>query len=807
MFLHYLKIAWRNIWNDKFYSLINLVGLTVAFTVVFLFVQWIRFELSFENCYLDADRIYQIQESIKRSDGVYNQVHIRPPVHKELKERYPIIEEIVLLSREKSSWLETENPVQFDIIYGSTNFLKVFPMECVEGTTASLETKDAVLFISEEAASRIYGSSQKAIGKNYELYSKLYPIEGVLRVPANTMIQFEVLLLWEDGSMNYNGGMHYMLLKDNVSLTLEIEESIANYLSERYETENKLRLQPLRQLHLHTDDRTWRDDYFHKVYYGNIKEINTFIVIIVLLLLLSIINYVNTSIARAMSRLREVGVRKISGSSRQQLIFRFLIEAFIISSLAVFLAVDIAKILHYPFENIMGNIFLFNIDSFTILLALSLSLITTLLAGGYAAFYLSSRSAASVLVGGGNERTGYKKRFRKILLGIQFVICIGVLVCTWTVYRQLDYMLNKDLGFNRENIYIQNVRYFPEFENYIFMLKGRPYIINATAASDAPYNIQLQYSDVSWEGSSQGTEELNFIELSCDSRYAETFGLQVLQGNFIQPNLGWRTDITEETFDILINESFRRLMGMENPLGTTVKYGLPGYNTSTGKIIGVVKDFYFRPMNYEVSPLIIRFSPGIFKNIYIKTDTAYEKDVLESIENTWNEFISVTAASYLDTYPGYSELLYSRPFLLKSMDVDYAELYKSETRLQKILVIFSLLSLVLSLMGIISMVAFIIEKRTKEIGIRKINGARWLDIVREFWREFMLLLGIATAPALLLSYWFMHVWLQQYVYHAAFGWWIYILMPLIIFVLTMFILFFQVQGIARRNPVESLKSE
>lgn len=697
MFLHYLKIAWRNIWNDKLYSLINLIGLTVAFTVVFLFVQWMRFEISFENSYPDADRIYRVQETIQRADGINKQIHIRPPVHKEIKERFPVIEEVVLVSRERASDLETEVPVQFDIVYVTSNFLKVFPMECVEGTTAGLETKEAVLFINEETALKLYGNKREAIGKNYTLFGKLYPIEGVLRVPANSMIQFEVLLAWEDPVMDYSGGMHYMLLKENVTLTPEIEESIGNYLTDRYETENKLVLQPLKDIHLHTDDKTWRDDMYDKIYYGSIREIQTFIAIIILLLLLSVINYMNTSTARAVSRLREVGVRKITGSTPRQLIFRFLTEAFIISLVATFLAVDIAKILHHPFENIMGNIFPFRIDAFTILLALSLTVVTSVLSGGYAAFYLSSLNATSVLAGGATGRTGYKNRFRKTLLGVQFAIAIGVLICTWTIYRQLDYMLNMDLGFNKENVYIQNVRYFPEFEEYTEMLKRNPYIVSATAASDAPYNIKLQYSGVNWEGAPPGTEELNFIELACDSRYAETFGLQVIQGNFIQPRLAWRTEITEEAYDILINESFKKRMGMENPLGVTIKYGLPGNNTSTGKIIGVVKDFYFRPMNHEVSPLIIRFSPGIFKNVYIKTNAIHERDALKSIEDTWREFISVTAASYLDTYPGYSRLLHSRPLLLKSMDVDYKELYRSETRLQKILVIFSILSIMLSL--------------------------------------------------------------------------------------------------------------
>ena len=243
----------------------------------------------------------------------------------------------------------------------------------------------------------------------------------------------------------------------------------------------------------------------------------------------------------------------------------------------------------------------------------------------------------------------------------------------------------------------------------------------------------------------------------------------------------------------MINETFKKLLGVENPIGMTITYG--GNYERNGKVIGVVKDFYFRPMNYEISPLIMAYNPEYTVFMYIKIDPKHEKEALQHIRNTYDKMRTDIT------------LLSTRPLVIAPLEKEYREMYKSETRLQQILGIFSLLSIVLSFMGIVSMVAFIIEKRTKEIGIRKINGATWVDIVRKFWREFLVLVGIAAVPAIAVSVWLTHSWLQQYVYRPAFGWWIFILVPVLIVAITAIILLLQVQGIAKRNPVECLKSE
>ena len=304
-----------------------------------------------------------------------------------------------------------------------------------------------------------------------------------------------------------------------------------------------------------------------------------------------------------------------------------------------------------------------------------------------------------------------------------------------------------------------------------------------------PYNVMFEKNNVSWHDAPQGVESVQISQIFCDDRFADTFGLQVVQGNFIPPGLKWWGDADDNSFQIVINETFKKLIGVENPIGMTINHGLQS------KIVGVVKDFYFQPMTNEIKPLMIGYNPEAVNKMYIKTDPKHPKEALAHIRATYDKMRNDII------------LLSTRPFILTPLEKEYRAMYKSETRLQQILGIFSLLSIVLSFMGIVSMVAFIIEKRTKEIGIRKINGAKWTDIVREFWREFLLLVAVSAVPAITVSVWLMNGWLQQYVYRPVFGWWIFVLVPLFIAGITVLILLLQVQGIAKKNPVECLKSD
>lgn len=753
--------------------------------MVFLFAQWIRYELSFEECYPDADRIYQVQEAEKRTEGIYKKMTLKQSV-KELPSKFPIVEQVVNFDNFTNSMLVKGESILYNKAIASPNFLNVFPLRCIAGSTENVKKEKSGLLISEEAAIRFYGSAQNALGQEIsEFFLGVMPIVGVVEVPKQSIIQFDILEFKE-----WAEGTYYIKLKENMPFTEQQQLLMGQFLTKMYDSQNKLVFEPIKRLHLYTDNTTEKVSY-NNVYFGSIKEIRLLALVVILIVVLAIINYVNTSTARAISRAKEVGVRKIGGATRGQLIVRFLIEAFIITSVAMFLAVDIAKIVHHPFENVMGNTFTFNFDAVTIVFAVALVVLASVLAGGYAAFYLSSLQPMNVLLGG--VKMGAKNTLRKVLLGFQFGIAIGIIISTWFIYRQLTYMLDKDLGFDKEDVYMLDTSLMYNSESFITELQKNPAVIEATMAAHPPFNVEWGYSNVGWSENPKEANEITFSQIFCDHRFAKTFALEVVQGEFIPSGLKWWQETTDDSYAIVINETFKKLIGVDNPIGITVSYG-KNFKVE-GKIIGVVKDFFFRPMNYELSPLIISFDPESTTKMFIKINPKQEKEALQHIQTTYNK---MCASSSLHS---------TRPFLLTSLEKEYKKMYQSETRLQNILTIFSAISVIISFLGIISMVAFIIEKRTKEIGIRKINGATWTDIVWGFWKEFLILIAIAAVPSVALSYLFINDWLAQYVYHPSFGWWIFAVVPISVALVTMFILFIQVQGIARKNPIECLKSE
>lgn len=804
---HYLKISFRSIWKDKTYSLINLVGLTVAMASCFLFVFWIRYEQSFEKEHPNADRIYQVIDTEIHQGWTRKKVTIAPPVARELKAQYPFVEESIFIMMENISYsTDQESRIRLTTAWSHPDFFQVFPLRCVAGSL-SIQSRQNAAFVTEEVAKRYFGSPANAIGKRFEnpfqeANDRSHVIEGVVSLPINSHIQFDILRIMSEGDrmLEYNGGLHYILVKkgykftsNNVYLDEKKQAEIGGALSNDSKTKYMYMFQSLEDVHLYTDPVTEKMLLQETVYYGDYKQVRLFAWITVLILLLAIINYVNTSTARAMNRSKEVGIRKVSGAQKMQLVVRFLIESFLLSFVAVVLAIDLAKWVFPAFENIMGNAFLFRVNGELIVVAACLCVLTTLLSGGYAAFYLSSFDPVTVLKGG--TRTGSKEGVRKWLTGLQFALSIGVLVCTVIIYRQLDYILHKDLGFDRENVYELSTGLWYESENYQQALCKNPYILNATMAAYPPFDVQLGYSGISWEGCNEAVKETEVAMLSCDYRFASTFGLQVVAGEFIQPGYTWWQWSEEKSYSIVINESFARLLEMDNPLGTIVRYSPFGSNyTQEGKVIGVVKDFFFQPLQEAMIPLIINFNPEATTKMYVKIRPEKKAETLAFIEEQYYQHRVEEAGNNI-------------PYRIKPLDAVYENLYHKEIRLEKLLVFFSVLSIVLSCMGIFGMISFMLERRTREIALRKINGARVQDILLLFFKELGYLIVFASLVALPVSWVLIYRWMEQYAYRTTMGWWVFVLVPVSVWLLTVATVIVQVYYAARRNPVEALRSE
>ncbi len=784
MIKHYFKIAFRNILHDKTYSTINLLGLSVAIACCFLLIFWIKFEISFDAFNPKADRIYKVLQVEKRTTGLHKSDLIRPGIAHQLKDAFPEIEAAAVVHHEKLPFsYEDQEGILVDYVNTTADYLDLFPYEFTEGSRESvLQSQGSIM--TEEVARKFFGN-ESAIGKKVSFAGSLIcTVMGVVKMPPNTHLKFDILSF--DRSIGY--GINYVLIKDNVRFSEKQLRRLANFLSTTRETDHKLTFLPLRDTHLHSPQEIAGDSNWQT--FGDLKQIYLFSFAALLILLIAIINYINTSTARAITRMKEVGIRKVTGSTQRQLILRFLSEAFLISFASVLLALVAAKLFFPEFSMIMGNQTRFVFDPNTIVIALSVCLVITLLSGGYAAFYLSSFDPSTVLRGG--MQPGSKEGLRKILITLQFFLAIGILICTSFIYKQIHFMFNADTGVDKKNIIVLDTSLWYQVESFIKVIKQEnPNIIDATIAYGAPYNVEYGYSGVSWEGSPDAVKEVEFAQAFCDYHYAHTFGLKMLEGEFIQPGWGWWQNTDDKSYNIVVNEAFTRLMGMNNPVGTTVKYdwGIEG------KIIGVVKDFNFKPLKEPITPLIICYNPEACNKVYIKTTGKNPKETLEYILKKYKEMF---AADRPDL---------NRPIMYHTVEDDFNAMYKNELRTAKMLTVFSIISLCLSIMGIFGMVSFMIEKRTKEIAIRKINGAETKDVIVLFIKDFARLIGIASAVAIPVSFVILYNWIQTYAYRTTLSWWIFAGVAVLVFLITSGLIAIQVLLTTRQNPVESLRSE
>lgn len=784
MLIHYLKITFRGLLKDKAFSAINIIGLAIAITCSFLFIFWISFEQSYENCYGNSERIYKLIEEEKLKDGIHHDAYMND-ITSELKSTFPQIEAATYLYSEMASLAKgsEENGVMTNVSSTNEDFLRMFDFEYLEGTPQDI-VRDKTVIITNEAAHKFWGD-EPPIGKKLTRFGTVsYTIGAVIRTPKNTQLRFDILQL------NYpyeKSGTHYFMLKDKTTMSPILKQELSQFLTKIKDTKNTLVVQSLKDVHLHSPkDVTSKELHGVSENYGNYAQIFFFRIAVLLILFMAIINYVNTSIARATNRMKEVGVRKVAGAPRRKLIERFLFESFIVTAIAVTMSMGLTKFIFPKFSEIMGNQLSLDFNIETILIAFAVCIVVSVISGAYAAFYLSSFKPMLILKGG--SKTGAKDKLRKGLLFMQFFISIAILIGTVFIYKQINTLFNEESGMKRENIIVLDTGLWYQAEDFIEIIKKEnPNIIDASIANCPPYNAPWSYSGVSWEGKSAALDEVSFTQIFCDHNYANTFGLELISGEFIRPGLPWWQNAEDKSYNIVINESFAKRLNVKNPIGMSIKY-----NMGIGKIIGVVRDFNFKPLKEKTAPLFLSFNPESSSILYVKTTGRDMQATLKYL-----------LAKYKEMKPDWSK----HPIMYHTVEDEYNKMYADELRTAKVLSVFAVISFFLSLMGVFSMISFIIEKRTKEIAIRKINGAGIIDIIKLFCKDILRIGFAATIIAIPLCYIILQRWLEEYVYRTSLSWWIFLLIPVALISVICFIISIQIWISARRRAVEALRSE
>ncbi|MDR1171928.1 MAG: ABC transporter permease [Bacteroidales bacterium] len=794
MFEHYFKVALRNFVKDKGYSAVNLVGLALAVACSFLFVLWVQYENNYESAHVHRKEIYRVLTAENVNGEWIKHSAVPSPLGKALTEEFPQVANATYLNVARFPDVLVYNEQPYSVIRGETNnrFFEVFTFEFIQGSPETAFEGERPIVISEDFAKKIFGTSDNIVGQpiydRYRLWDNKgldhapYLVTGVVRIPGNTHIRFDALM--DAGKTSHHGNASrswqkrgyytaFVQMAPNAVFDDATRARMANYLTKHLPNDkSKLIFQPLTDIHLHPDvtDANLSGEF------GEPRYIFIFLTMALFVLVIAVINHVNLSIARSANRSREVGVRKVEGAYKRELVWQFLSESMLWSFAAMLLAFVLAEIIIPWFSSVVGAVLTIDYSFRTFATALGLCLFVGLLTGGYSAFYLSSFRPALILKGGSS--TGSKASLRKALLGVQLAISIFIMLCTGIVYRQLHYIQTRDIGFDRYNVIGINTGLWYGVEDFKKEVLKNAQVEAVSIACYSPVDMNWG-ATLKWDGKTSETDEgCNIIFADWD--YAKVFRLQMTQGAFLPENMTWWQYSTEDSYSKVLNEAAAKVVGKEDIVGTKV---------NNGKVVGVIRDFNFRSFHEKITPLIIEYNPEASGKVFIRISPHHQKETLDYIRGVFRNFKK------------------DNPFEYFFMEDEYMAIYQKEFRLGRIFLYFSLLSIFISCMGVFSLVAFMVEHRSKEISVRKINGAKVMDIVWLFAREFTVLTAIAFVAASPFAWFAMNRWLQTYQYRISIGIWIFVGVLALIWLLTMLTLLAQVYRAARRNPVESLKYE
>jgi len=788
MIKNYLLTAFRNLKKYKVYSLINILGLAVGLSAFVLILLYLQFELSYDRFHKDADQIYRVAVKSFQEGKYEEETYVyTPPIGEDLKKEFPEVEEFVRMSTQRPAYLTVDNEVykETGMRYVSDGMFDMFSFNLIKGDAATSLTQPFSIVLSQKTAERIFGS-ENPVGESVQIGpNNLYKVTGVVESPPenssiqfSTLISFSTLYKLPHMHMGWNGGNQYITyvkLRQGVS-TGELEKKMPDFMWRHinemiasYGWENKAYFQPLKRIHFYFDpgSRTSLTNFY------------TFSVVAVFILLIACINFVNLTTARAARRAREVGLRKVVGASRGNLIWQFLGESLFLTILSFVLGLSLVSFFAPLYSQLLDkNLNIFKmISPVSIAGFIGLILVVGMIAGAYPSFYLSSFQPARTLKGEVQTGRG-RKKFRDILVVFQFAISVTLIICTILIQNQIRFMRKAELGYEKENILVIDLS-GEELRSKTEEMKERllsvPGIMHAGASSDVPHRGFTQNGYVP-EGYSNS---LMFYALDIDEHFLDTYGIKVVEGrNF---NKEFSTD--KEAY--LINETLAQQLGWKNPIGKTIR------RHGDWKVIGVVKDFQFSTLHHDIGPLIITHSPwqGQFDYLSVKLNTADVQGTMKDIKKVYKEF---------------SPLL---PFEYFFLDDAFDRLYKSEERFQRIFLYFSVLAICIALLGLFSLSAYSAQQKSKQIGIRKVLGASVPSILSLFIRDMMVLIVIANIAAWPTAYFVINKFLQNYAYRDELSLWAFVLVFAGSLTAALATISFQSFKAAVKNPADVLRIE
>ena len=788
MFFSYLKTAIRNLKKYKAYSFINIFGLAVGIACCILILLWVRDELSFDGFHAKADRLFRIVEQQTYQGGEIFPVAVTPaPLAPTIKEEFPEIAETCRFTTAPRFLVTYEDKRFYERRLGMADpsFFRMFSFPFVKGDPNDAFPQLNSIVISQSIAEKYFGDDDP-LGKVFRMENMFdLIVSGVIRnVPDNSHLKFDFVMpfkLLEYGGQRldrWGNNSYYSYIELTPSaVPSESDEKIRNYLQKHLpESTTTLHLQPLQRIHLHSD-------YVADVPgHGDIRYVYIFALVALLVLLTACINFVNLATARSGNRAREVGMRKVTGARRGDILRQFLGESVLFALIALILAVGIAALLLPAFNNLSAkSMTLAAGQSWGFLLGLvGMAVLAGLGAGLYPALFLSGFDPVRVLKA--SAQTGPRGRtFRRILVVVQFALSIGLIISSVVVRGQLEFIRNKDLGFDREqvvhmNFGVQTAKFYEAFKTEALT---DPAVLGVTCADQLPTYILNSTSDVTWPGKDPN-EELLFHNTTVTHDYFSTMKMDIVEGRAFS-----REFPTDEKEAVIINQAAARVMGPDSPVGKPITWW-----DDTSTVIGIVKDFHFKSINTSIEPLLIRVRPAQpYSNLLIRVNREGLPETLGRLGRIWE---SVSPAFPLD---------------LAFLDESFDRLYRAEQRMGTLFGAFTILAILIACLGLLGLASFMAEKRTREIGIRKVLGATMSGIVMLLSREFVILVAVANLVAWPAAGYAMSRWLRNYAYHPPLNPLVFLGAALAALLIALLTVSFQALRAATADPVDSLRYE
>jgi putative ABC transport system permease protein len=789
VFKNNLKIAWRNLMKDRQFTILNLLGLATGLTCTILIYLWVHDEYQFDKFHEKDARLFQLMEHRKGKGEVFIADESSGMLAETVAAQNPDVEfaaaEAPAVWFQKFTLSVGDKNLKATGQYVGKDYFNIFSFKLLDGNTDNAIKDKNNIAISDELAMKLFNTTENLIGKKILFqHDQVFFVSAVFeKVPVRSSEQFDFLLSFEYykqiqpwvTTWGNTGPHNFIVLKKGSDLG-EFNKRIATLITK---SSGDTTRSPFA---MRFSENYLQNSFDHgNRIGGRIVNVKLFSVIALFILTIACINFMNLSTAKASRRLKEVGIKKVVGAGKRQLVFQFLGESILLTSIAVLIAIGIVWALLPQFNRITGKEISLHPDASLIAGLIGITLFTGFISGSYPALYLAGFNPIMILKGKMRSSVG-EIWARRGLVIFQFAISIFMIVGVLVIYRQIQYIQNKDLGYSKDHLIRMDCegKLVANEENFIARLKKVPGVVNASFT----YNVMVgrNYGDngIGWEGKPPN-EYIYFEGFGGGYDFIETMGMKMADGRSFSKNFG------DESRNIIVNEEAVRIMGLKNPVGKNITLF-----EHPKQIIGVVKDFHFESLRETVKPLymnLIRQDSSQWNKLMIRVQAGREVETLEKIRNLYESY-----------NPGF-------PFDFHFVDELYEKQYAAELRVSILSKYFAGLAILISCLGLFGLTAFTAQKRQKEIGIRKVIGASVPDLVLMLSKDLLRQVLIALLIAVPVSWWIMNQWLNGFAYRTPMGISVFLIAGFSIVAITLLTVSYQSVKAAFRNPVNSLRSE